>query len=285
MSCPKRYTIGKAIAFYSLLLFQSWFAFSGILESNQFELFFSYLSGLLLCGFAFWRIFALAVKNITDIVMCSGVSFSQILISLILPFIIKEHKWKMYRKIGADSNLRCTLFIIKKIQWFLALYQRYLFTNSLSKLLLLFSIIDGISSGIELQIQNYYIFDILLWITLIITTILVWLSFRNEWKVAVIGSFIMAIYSPVYIVVLFVYIIQNNQIYSKLYTLRTLSILFISSGSITLIILFIVLILLILQYRQFGTGFKKIFSQSLKISDYIENYSTTYAATYESLIF
>jgi hypothetical protein len=243
-----KYVVNKSITSFALLVFQLWFGFSGVLGGNQFEFLSAYGIGFLLCAFAASRLFGnLPTIMLYDVIMFVGVVFCQFACSVILPWLLKEHKWRLYRKVGADIPLR-------------AMYTHYLVMICLVKILLLLSIINGTSSGVGIQDKSGTIaLDVLHWISSLALAILGVLSFRFEWRAGVFITLFLGLYAPGYIIYWFYEIIKTKQIDSNVYVLRALAISFLTSGSLTLLIQPIALLLLALQYPKFDTGFTNIF--------------------------
>lgn len=247
-TCPLKYVVNKSITSFALLVFQLWFGFSGVLGGNQFEFMSAYGIGFLLCAFAASRLFGnLPTIMLYDVVMFVGVVFCQFSCTVILPFLLKEHKWKLYRKVGADIPLR-------------SMYTRYLIMICVVKVLLLLSIINGTSSGVGISDKAGTIaLDVAHWVTTLAFSILGVLSFRFEWRAGAWIAMVLGLYAPAYVIYWFYEIIITKQVDSTAYVLRALAISFLTSGSLTLIFQPIGIILLALQYPKFDTGFKTIF--------------------------
>jgi hypothetical protein len=246
-----KYVVNKSITSFALLIFQLWFSFGGVHGGNQFEILGAYGIGFLLCAFAASRLFGnLDSTAVYDVVMFVGVVFVQFVCTIILPWLLKEHRWRLYRKVGADPVLR-------------AMYMRYLILICLLKLLLLLSIINGTSSGLGIQDKTGTIaLDVLHWITTLGLVVLSGLSYRFEWRAGVIVAIILALYAPGYVIYWFYEIIRTKQADSEVYVLRALAISFLTSGSITLLVQPISMLLLGYQYPNFDTGFKSIFQDA-----------------------
>lgn len=184
--------------------------------------------------------------------MFISVVFTQFACTLVLPWLLKEHRWRLYLRVGADPGLR-------------AMYMRYLVVISLVKILLLLSIIDGTSSGMGIQDKSIIIIlDVFHWATTLGFAILTALAFRYEWKICAWGALLLALYAPGYIVFWIYDIVTQNQLYEPDYAPRALAISFLVSASLTLLVQPVTAILLCVQYTQFGNGFKSVFEDAYK---------------------
>lgn len=249
-TCPAKYVVNKTITSFALLVFQLWFGFSGVLGGNQWEILSAFGLGFLLCAFAASRLFGnLPTIMLYDVIMFVGVVFCQFACSIVLPWLLKEHKWRLYRKVGTDIHLR-------------SMYFRYLVLLCLLKSLLLLAIINGTSSGLNIQDKTGTIaLDVMHWVTTLTFVVLGGLSFRFEWRAALFIALFLGLYAPAYVIYWFYEIISTKQVDSTIYVKRALAISFLTTGALTLIIQPISMILLSLQYRLFDTGFKTIFDE------------------------
>lgn len=219
-----------------------------MLSGNQWEFLSSVLIGFLLIVFAAVRLFG-NLKNIlvTDIIMFVTVVLVQFGCLVVLPWLLKEHKWRLYRRVGADLQLR-------------RMYSRYLVLICLLKILLLLSIINGTSSGLNRRDQpGTLALDVLHLISALAFALLSYLAFRFEWRVLVFIALFLALYSPAYILYWFYEVVATKQVYSSDYALKALAISFLATGSLTLIAQPAAMILLAYQYTKFDSGFKQIF--------------------------
>jgi len=231
-------------------VFQLWFGISGVLGGNQWEFLSAFGIGFLLCAFAASRLFGnLPTIMLYDVVMFVGVIFCQFVCSIILPWLLKEHKWRLYRKVGTDMHLR-------------SMYTRYLVLLCLLKSLLLLAIITGTSSGLNIQDKTGTIaLDVMHWVTTLAFVVLGGLSFRFEWRAGLFIALFVGLYAPAYIIYWFYAIISTKQADSNVYVKRALAISFLTTGALTLVIQPLSMILLALQYPNFDTGFKTIFDE------------------------
>ena len=249
-TCPTKYVVNKSITSFALLVFQLWFGFSGVLGGNQWEILGAYGLGFLLCAFAASRLFGnLPTIFLYDVIMFVGVVFCQFACSIVLPWLLKEHKWRLYRKVGTDMHLR-------------SMYWRYLVLLCLLKSLLLLAIINGTSSGLNIQDKTGTIaLDVMHWVTTLAFVVLGGLSFRFEWRAPLFIALFLGLYAPAYVIYWFYEIISTKQADSDVYVKRALAISFLTTGTLTLIIQPIAMLLLALQYRLFDTGFTTIFDE------------------------
>lgn len=248
--CPTKYIVNKSITAFALLIFQLWFGFSGVLSGNQWEFMSANLIGWLLIAFAAARLFgSLKEIQVYDLIMFIAVVIVEFACLIILPWLLKEHKWRLYRKVGADLQLR-------------RMYAHYLILICLLKILLLLSIINGTSSGLNRIDQTGTIaLDIMHWVSTLAFVILSYLAFRFEWRALVFIALFLGLYAPGYIGYWFYEIIVTKQVHSDDYALKALAISFIATGILTLIAQPAAMIMLALQYPKFDSGFKSIFSE------------------------
>lgn len=247
--CPTKYIVNKNISAFALLVFQLWFGFSGVLSGNQWEFMSAILIGFLLIAFAAVRLFGnLKDMAVYDVVMFVAVVLVEFGCLFILPWLLKEHKWRLYRKVGADIQLR-------------RMYSHYLVLICLLKILLLLSIINGTSSGLNRIDQTGTIaLDVMHWVSTLAFVILSYLAFRFEWRALIFIALFLGLYAPGYIGYWFYEIIVTKQLHSNDYALKALAISFVATGALTLIAQPAAMIILALQYPKFDSGFKTIFS-------------------------
>lgn len=85
-----------------------------MLGGNIFEIISAYLVGAILVAFTAWRLFESQTLYYTDIVLFVGALVSQVIYSIVFPFILREHRWRLYKQVGGDPILN-SMAILKNL--------------------------------------------------------------------------------------------------------------------------------------------------------------------------
>eukprot|EP01120_Amphizonella_sp_Union-15-10_P011467 TRINITY_DN4870_c0_g1_i2.p1 TRINITY_DN4870_c0_g1~~TRINITY_DN4870_c0_g1_i2.p1 ORF type:complete len:254 (+),score=24.46 TRINITY_DN4870_c0_g1_i2:435-1196(+) len=198
------------------------------------------ISSLLICAYSIWRAVEPYPNDAMDwVLLATSIVFQTLALAYAYP-LYQEYRWRLYRKIGANTELE-------------SVYSNVMFLRAFLLLDLMFNTIVSLCSGLGLFNTGFRL--ALEIVNLIVGFLFIfsgWKAFNKEYRFLVVLFFCFCWVSPAFIIYNFIVIGINGSTTSPVYETKALSILFVSTGAAQLVIRILLMFLAILVVQHFG---------------------------------